>query len=445
MATLSCTESSIFNDQPKFILKAENNKAFGSYSLVKTFNIESGNIAECLEHCLQDCQCQSFQICQNTKCQLCASHKEANSSLLHEKGSCVYVTYKMQQSTTTFQVICRIFEVFYCIPNVIRKFLDIHEKLVQSSFVLLQEFDKKCSDISCSMKYNCCQQPGLCPKNKVCKPFNSRTKSWKRFTCECRDGYYVENCDQPIKSCQGYAKGLQKSGLYKLKSSDGTVYKVYCHFDSELAWTLVQSYSFANKSLRWLKKPLFKDLPINEKYPTWSSYRLSKPRMRSIRDNSTYLMFTCDYEKTNLDLKTSDYLQISLQNINKISKNIDIIEFREGFTSGIRVAKGRGKMGEHDLTECQVWFYQGYNNPLHVHISKQIPEFDPCDDYSNRVHFFNIFTSSYGCLKKIHRCVQNDNSTTQLWFGALKVNTAQASVGNAGSVFGSVDAFENIG
>ena len=104
-ATLvSYTEASMFNSQPKFILKAENNKAFDNSSLVKTFNMKSESIAECLEHCLQDCRCQSFQICQNTKCQLCSSHKEENSSLPHEKKGCVYVPYEVRQSTKIFQV-----------------------------------------------------------------------------------------------------------------------------------------------------------------------------------------------------------------------------------------------------------------------------------------------------------------------------------------------------
>ena len=112
LATLSYSKASL-DRQPKFILKAESNKAFHNSSLVKTVNIESGNIAECLEHCLQDCRCQSFQICQNTKCQLCSSHKEGNSSLLHDKDGCVYATYEMRQSTKTFQVIRRIFEIFF--------------------------------------------------------------------------------------------------------------------------------------------------------------------------------------------------------------------------------------------------------------------------------------------------------------------------------------------
>ena len=109
LTTLSYTEASMFNSKLKFTLKAEKNKAFDNSSFVKTFNIQSGNISECLEHCLLDCRCQSFQICQNTKCQLSSSHKEENSSLLHVNSNCVYATYEMRQSTKNFQVICRIF------------------------------------------------------------------------------------------------------------------------------------------------------------------------------------------------------------------------------------------------------------------------------------------------------------------------------------------------
>ena len=94
----------MFNSQPPITLKAENNKAFNRSCLFATFKITSGSIADCLEHCLEDCRCQSFQICQNTKCQLCSSHKEENSSLLHEKDGCIYATYEIRHLTKKFQV-----------------------------------------------------------------------------------------------------------------------------------------------------------------------------------------------------------------------------------------------------------------------------------------------------------------------------------------------------
>ena len=114
--------ASIFNSQPQITLKAENNKAFDESCLITTFEIKSGNIADCLEHCLENCRCQSFQICHETKCQLCSSHKEENSSLLRDKEGCVYATYEMRQSTNTIPVICRIFVIFYCVLHVSRKF-----------------------------------------------------------------------------------------------------------------------------------------------------------------------------------------------------------------------------------------------------------------------------------------------------------------------------------
>ena len=110
---LSYVNASIFNSQPQITLKAENNKAFDESCLFAQFNIKSGNIADCLEHCLENCRCQSFQICHETKCQLCSSHKEENSSLLHDKDGCVYATYEIRHSTKNFQVTSCDFGIFY--------------------------------------------------------------------------------------------------------------------------------------------------------------------------------------------------------------------------------------------------------------------------------------------------------------------------------------------
>ena len=96
------TKASLLNNQPQFTVKAEANKAFDKSCLIGTFN--TGDIADCLEHCLKDCRCQSFEICENTKCKLCSSHKEDNSSLLQENGCCIYATYEMQQLTKNLQV-----------------------------------------------------------------------------------------------------------------------------------------------------------------------------------------------------------------------------------------------------------------------------------------------------------------------------------------------------
>ena len=102
LSVLSYNEASMFDNGPQFTVKAEANKEFDKSCLIGTFN--TGDMADCLEHCLKDCRCQSFQICRNTKCQLCSNHKEDNGSLLQENDSCIYATYEMQQLTKTLQV-----------------------------------------------------------------------------------------------------------------------------------------------------------------------------------------------------------------------------------------------------------------------------------------------------------------------------------------------------
>ena len=139
------------------------------------------------------------------------------------------------------------------------------------------------------MKYNCCKQSDVCPKNKTCKPFNSPQQPWKRFTCECPDGHHGENCDKPIRSCSEYLG--RESGMYKVMDSGNSVHEVYCHFNSDAAWTLVQSYSFANRSLVQFQRHLKFNRPISENALTWSGYRLRKSRMRSIKDNSVQCKF----------------------------------------------------------------------------------------------------------------------------------------------------------
>ena len=163
------------------------------------------------------------------------------------------------------------------------------------------------------MKYNCFQKPGLCPENKICKPFNFPTKPWKRFTCECPAGYHESDCQTPINSCQEYAKSSGKSGMYKLVDSvDNSLYEVYCLFESGIAWTLVLSNIY--KTNNALKISMSQNRPMNENAPAWSSYRLRKTKMQSIKGNSTFIQFSCDFEK-HYDIEKLDHVQMPLESL----------------------------------------------------------------------------------------------------------------------------------
>ena len=121
---------------------------------------------------------------------------------------------------------------------------------------------------------------------------------------------------------------------------DMSVYEVYCHFDADGAWTLVQSHNIANGSADYRHQTaLYRNFPISENAVNWRGYRLRRPRMRSIQNNSAFLRLTCDYEKYHDDINETDYLQILLANI-KISGRgvVDVLDL-DGETSHLTAGK----------------------------------------------------------------------------------------------------------
>ena len=255
--------------------------------------------------------------------------------------------------------------------------------------------------MSCSLNDNCCQQSGLCLGKKICKPIYLPQRPWKRFTCECPDGYHGNDCDEPIQSCGGYLDRYWKpDGMYKVKSHDW--FEVYCHFDSDgRAWTLVQSASFTNHTDS--NKPLKVDRPISPNALTWSGYRLRKARMQSIYKNSDHLRFTCDFEKVH-NVHDTDYLQMPF-----LKKDITIDDTNEN------VLTYRGQINGNNLQPCKIRLHQYSNKGLHVHIEGNSCAFAPKDPCKSFRYF-----SYYPCSSMpTHRCTKNKHSTTQLWFGTF--------------------------
>ena len=284
-------------------------------------------------------------------------------------------------------------------------------------FIFFQNLEEQCSSMSCSMNDHCCQQSGICSGKKICKPINSPQQPWKRFTCECRDGYHGDDCDQPIRSCKGYASVQQESGRYKLLDSHGSLYEAYCHFDNEGAWTLVQSFSLANGSATTefteFRKPLSQNYPVGEKDLAWSGYRVSKSRMQFIEKGAKLLGFTCNYPKYKNIQQSSDNLQIRLEDV---GENVIELNGRR------RVHVQRGKIGGMVLGVCNLEVYQHYSMTLHASGYFYTCAIQPSSDSSSCGHqsFYSVFgnyDATHACFDKRHGCVLSSTSTTQLWFG----------------------------
>ena len=106
LETLAYIHATVFDGQPQFTIKAERNKMLNDSYTIAEFVINDGNIAHCLEHCIKECKCQSFQICSSRICKLCSKHKKENNLVLHDEKNCTYFTYEMPNRTETIQVLC---------------------------------------------------------------------------------------------------------------------------------------------------------------------------------------------------------------------------------------------------------------------------------------------------------------------------------------------------
>ena len=197
---------------------------------------------------------------------------------------------------------------------------------------------------------------------------------------------------------------------------DMSVYEVYCHFDADGAWTLVQSHNIANGSADYRHQTaLYRNFPISENAVNWRGYRLRRPRMRSIQNNSAFLRLTCDYEKYHDDINETGYLQILLANI-KISGRgvVDVLDL-DGETSHLTAGKWHGRIAAYALNDCQIWLHQQSYGILHAHLIASTCDFGESPCSNDGVYFCSFSIST--CFEKLHRCRRSENSTSQIWFG----------------------------
>ena len=83
----------------EFMLTSHENKALHGFSFV---NMTGTTMNNCLERCLADCLCMSFQMCDNKECQLCASNRHLNATAMHERKGCVNYDFDSKGITKVF-------------------------------------------------------------------------------------------------------------------------------------------------------------------------------------------------------------------------------------------------------------------------------------------------------------------------------------------------------
>ena len=230
------------------------------------------------------------------------------------------------------------------------------------------------------------------------------------FKCICPPGYHGNLCQHVPKSCRGYQNGSRVPGLYKIFNESMSPFEVFCDFDtnSTMAWTMVQSYQLQHKST-FSGLMLNLSYPINETAPRWDLYRLSKPRMQSIHEDSSKFRITCNYDTDGVVYR--DYLQVANDQINILTH-----------TSG-----GRCTLVEHidiqgqSCKYCTASIVQGGKLKLSLHFDSYYAQRSKCEFKPNGSEYCSgrgeDNFGEYNCVNKDHRCSASQSSTTQIWFG----------------------------
>ncbi|XP_046864210.1 uncharacterized protein LOC124458196 isoform X1 [Xenia sp. Carnegie-2017] len=328
-------------------------------------NITTSKIDECLEQCLTDCSCLSFQIC-GTACQLLSTTITDETSN-NEKSQCQHFTMK------------------------------ILNKKDSSSY----------PHGTCHVKIDCCLTSNYCNTNGKCQLSTSSSSKVRAF-CECKEGFVGKRCEKKAKSCQNFLG--RSNGWYQIFANESKMVKVFCQFDSGHVWTLVMSYSFKLRA-QYKDQPYFKNFPRNETNETWEDHRLSFNAMMSIKEGgNTLWRITCsygdkDWNKTDLVVATHENAPILKQN------NSDAVCLNVSFVD----IKG------YNCTNCSIPFWQNDEYILHTDNTQNEPMCNlknfQSSGCSNGVSGGEDNFGFYDCYNTAHRCASSDNATTQLWFG----------------------------
>jgi len=205
-----------------------------------------------------------------------------------------------------------------------------------------------------------------------------------------------------------FMNGQDSDGYYQIAGAGGETWIVYCDFNSELGsvWTLVMSWSFANKLMPAFRNQAFtQDAPVNELSPNWEVYRMSLDQMKFLKGKSTHWRATCQFHERDVDYNR-DYMRGNFEDFDIISwlgvntcKTVDYINVR-------------GIGGDSTVTFWQV------ENQYLLHTDSSLVgsgcKFDARIGAKGSEDNFGF----YGTTSDDFTCTSGPSATTQYWFGS---------------------------
>ncbi|KXJ17614.1 uncharacterized protein LOC110233554 [Exaiptasia diaphana] len=356
----TCYSGTLFPES-KDIFRGKHLKGY-SYN-----NITTDDPVKCYSSCVQDCRCKACQM-KDVRCELLDEDKTSKADNFTAESGYVYFDLKQ----TMYQ--------------------GRQSHMVQRG--------------SC---YNGCCRSQPCKNGGTC--VEQCTSPKEKFACRCPLGFKGKICEKSPSSCMDIliaSTTTPKKDVYRIQRDDKRNYiQVYCAFEDNKAWTLIESFSRENKEFK--NKPFSIDYGRNlGNVPSWNGYRVRLDRMKYFHNKSTLFRATCNYP--NRESLTRDLLIGRLSDVDIFNKEGQVNECKRYISIDI--------MG-HTCKSCSALTAFGPINPRHIHldVTTQRCEFKISQpDINDSTDCFG----HYHTVDERFTCTAMNTSTTQWWLGEEK-------------------------
>ncbi|XP_032238896.2 uncharacterized protein LOC116618869 [Nematostella vectensis] len=166
-------------------------------------------------------------------------------------------------------------------------YYDLKQKIIRASHMV------KCSNGCCVGQR--CLNGGTCVEH--CEDPK------KKFSCACTPSCSGRTCERcgTYRSCRDHHVTYRElgqeiaDGVYQIQTKDGKTFPVYCAFEKNRVWTLLESFAFKHKDDFLLS--FMVNAPRTVDTPNWAKHRLTHESMVHVRIDATMFKATCAYDQ----------------------------------------------------------------------------------------------------------------------------------------------------
>ncbi|XP_032238903.2 uncharacterized protein LOC5513485 [Nematostella vectensis] len=236
----------------------------------------------------------------------------------------------------------------------------------------------------------------------------------KKFSCACTTSCSGRTCERcgTYRSCRDHHVTYRElgqeiaDGVYQIQTEDGKSFPVFCAFEGDTAWVLLESFSLENKQT-FMTLSFMEDNAFSEDTPNFLNYRLSRARMEFVRSKSTLFKATCAFDqKTQIPGWPRDQIIARLDGYDVVNQAATGSQKCVTFESIV--------IRNQSCSKCSIglWHNVGKHHP---HLDSTVDAFCSFNPFNSKNSEDNF--GFYGVINTESTCCSSPDSTTQWWLG----------------------------